>query len=75
MKEDFSQYKIRLLAKEKNRDTFGVTIPSKFEHWFGIMVTIRESGNVLILESGTKPEPLHIKDIKAKTIEVIHFDR
>lgn len=67
------QYKVRVLTKEKHRITFGITLPVIFSHWINTLVTIRESGNSLILESGAKPVPFKLKDVQGQTIEVINI--
>jgi hypothetical protein len=58
------QEKIRVIVKEKNRLTYGVTIPSEFSNWLGALVNITESGCCLILTSGPAPAAFDIKQIK-----------
>ena len=61
-------HKIRVVQKREN--VYGVTIPASFKHWFGLLVSIKESGNCLILESGSPPEAFTFKDIKQQGIVV-----
>lgn len=59
------QQKIRKILITADQFFLGVTLPyKKFDHWFNTLVTIRESGNCLILESGCKPEVFSMKEIR-----------
>lgn len=73
MKESIRLYKIRIVTREKNRVTYGVSLPASLASWCGTLVTVTESGNSIILESGTHPTPLKMKNMKTKTIEVINI--
>lgn len=73
MKEDLHLHKIRIIVKERNRQTIGVTIPPSFSDWIGIHVSIYQSGNALILESGNKPEMMTSKELGAKTVGVVNI--
>ena len=74
MKSESKQHKVRVVQDGKTI-TWGVTIPASFKHWFGVMVTIKESGNAIILESGAIPIPFSSKELKkqALTLETIKF--
>lgn len=60
--------KIRVLMKPKNNSSvFGVVIPPQFYDWIGTYVTVKESGNCLILESGALPVSFSKSRIKQET--------
>ena len=59
------QHKIRVIQKDKTGVVLGVTLPANFKHWLNLMVTIKESGNSLILESGAKVTPMTNIDMKS----------
>lgn len=62
-------HKIRIIQKGPSGEVIGLSIPSEMKHWINIVVTIRESGNALILESGTIPLPLTNKELVKNSIE------
>lgn len=67
------QHKIRVIQSGGGTVTWGLSIPLEFDHWRNIIVTIRESGNCLILESGASPSAFTMKDMKPsmKVVEKI----
>lgn len=63
-------FKIRKIAKDSIGYIYGVTIPTSMVHWRDIHVTITESGNCLILTSGTHPSSATFKQLK-EDIQVV----
>ena len=66
MRRPSKQHKIRVITQERHRITYGVTIPSTYAHWVGVLVNIQESGNTLILESGAVPGAINLKTLKGQ---------
>ena len=68
--------KIRIIVQPRNEGSvpvYGVVLPSNLKHWVGVNVTIRESGNAIILESGAKPFPMpktQLRDFSVKIEDV-----
>ena len=75
MRTESKLHKIRIVQHGGGTTTWGVTIPASLDSWFNILVTIKESGNCLILESGTHPVAFTIKDLKsqATSVEKVKF--
>ena len=69
MRTESAYHKIRIIQKGETV-VYGVTIPPSFKKWIGAIVYIQESGNALILESGTVPTALNKKQIQQQS-EVI----
>ncbi len=57
MKIDTRLRKIRVIKKAQSNSTeaIGITLPLNLIHWVETYVTVTESGNTIILESGTLP--------------------
>jgi hypothetical protein len=64
MRTKSPRHTIRIIQKGGGTITWGITIPSLFENWFGTSVTIIENGNKLILESGAQPQSMKLKDMR-----------
>ena len=62
------QFQIRVIQKGGGTITWGLAIPKKFAPWFGTLVTIKESGGSLILESGPRLEALSTREIKSGAV-------
>ena len=63
-KKEAKLHKVRIIYNGKINSTYGVAIPSDFNRWFNTWVTIKESGNSLIIESGARPTPFTFKEMK-----------
>ena len=64
--------KIRLIQRG-NTDVYGVAIPPSLSSWFGLYVSVIESGNKLILESGCPPVALTKQMINDNSINMEKF--
>jgi hypothetical protein len=58
-------HKIRIIQKGSGTTTLGVSIPKELKHWYNVFVSIKESGNCIVLESGALPTSFNFKQIKA----------
>lgn len=70
MKVESRLRKIRLIAKTGTGDVYGVCIPPSLHNWIGVFVSIKESGNKLILESGCIPVAFTKKQINENSTNV-----
>ena len=64
MRTEARLHKIRIVQSGGGTVCWAVAIPATFSDWFGINVSIRESGNCLILTSGALPDCAKLRDIK-----------
>jgi hypothetical protein len=69
MYKERNLHKIRLIQRGAT-DVYGVTIPPSLIHWVNVFVSVRESGNCIILESGAIPQPFSIRQIKNQAIDI-----
>ena len=60
------QHRIRVIHGKLSSGVCGVTIPNQFKDWLNTFVTIKESGNCLILESGAIPSALTTIQLKSQ---------
>lgn len=69
MRTNSKLHKIRIIVREYDRETYGVTIPETFKNWFNVFVSVQEENGRLILTSGAQPTPLSNKELKKMSIE------
>ena len=69
VKENSRLRKIRIIVQPINASpVFGVVLPSSIAiSWLDIYVTVIESGNQIILQSGARPSQLTKEEIKNNT--------
>ena len=72
MRDNTRLRKVRVIMKSnKTKPVFGVVIPSSIaERWNDILVTVKESGNSIVLESGAKPSVMSQDELNQKTERV-----
>lgn len=63
-------HKVRVIQSGGGTVTGGVSLPQEvFVKWQNILVTIIESGNCLILQSGTTPQPITNTQLRQLSVE------
>ncbi len=56
-------HKIRVIQYGGGTTTIGLSLPLELSNWLNTFVSITESGNAIILESGAKAQPISNKEL------------